>query len=102
MPVYKAWDVRREMRKAVAAGTFDEFAKAGELFCCLISEIQSDMYSECLQIGRGYGTMIFSLLFHSMKTFLSLVSGQNLSMYKLQQCIKGNGISFSLSFKQCV
>ena len=40
------------------AGSFEEFAKAGELFCCLISEIQSDMYSECLQ--RGYGTIIFS------------------------------------------
>ena len=57
MPVYKAWDVKRETRKAVAAGSFEEFAKAGELF--LISEIQSDMYSECLQ--RGYGTIIFSL-----------------------------------------
>ena len=57
MPIYKAWDVKRETRKAVAAGSFEEFAKAGELF--LISEIQSDMYSECLQ--RGYGTIIFSL-----------------------------------------
>ena len=59
MPLYKAWDVKRETRKAVVAGSFEEFAKAGELFCCLISEIQSDMYSECLQ--RGYGTIIFSL-----------------------------------------
>ena len=57
MPIYKARDVKRETRKAVAAGSFEEFAKAGELF--LISEIQSDMYSECLQ--RGYGTIIFSL-----------------------------------------
>ena len=57
MPIYKAWDVKRETRKAVAAGSVEEFAKAGELF--LISEIQSDMYSECLQ--RGYGTIIFSL-----------------------------------------
>ena len=57
MPIYKAWDVKRETRKAVAAGSLEEFAKAGELF--LISEIQSDMYSECLQ--RGYGTIIFSL-----------------------------------------
>ena len=47
MPLYKAWDVKRETRKAVVAGSFKEFAKAGELFCCLISEIQSDMYSEC-------------------------------------------------------
>ena len=61
MPVYKAWDVKRETRKAVAAGTFEEFAKAGELFCCLISEIQSDMYNKCLQRGLGYGTTIFSL-----------------------------------------
>jgi len=59
MPLYKAWDVKRETRKAVVAGSLEEFAKAGELFCCLISEIQSDMYSECLQ--RGYGTIIFSL-----------------------------------------
>ena len=51
--------VKRETRKAVVAGSFEEFAKAGELFCCSISEIQSDMYSECLQ--RGYGTIIFSL-----------------------------------------
>ena len=57
MPIYKAWDVKQETRKAVAAGSFEELAKAGELF--LISEIQSDMYSECLQ--RGYGTIIFSL-----------------------------------------
>ena len=48
MPLYKAWDVKWETRKAVVAGSFEEFAKAGELFCCLISEIQSDMYSECL------------------------------------------------------
>ena len=53
MPLYKAWDVKRERRKAVAAGSLEEFAKAGELFCCLISEIQSDMYSECLH-ERGY------------------------------------------------
>ena len=59
MPLYKAWDVKRETRKAVVAGSFKEFAKAGELFCCLISEIQSDMYSECLQ--RGYDTIILSL-----------------------------------------
>ena len=52
---YKAYDVKRETRKAVAAGSFEELAKAGELFCCLISEIQSDMYSECLQ--RGYDTV---------------------------------------------
>ena len=52
------WDVQRKERKAVAAGSFVEFAEAGELFGCLISEIQSDMYSECLQ--RGYGTIIFS------------------------------------------
>ena len=52
MPLYKARDVKRETRKAVAAGSFEEFANAGELFYCLISEIQSDMYSECLQ--RGY------------------------------------------------
>ena len=51
--------VKRETRKAVVAGSFEEFAKAGELFCCSISEIQSDMYSECLQ--REYGTIIFSL-----------------------------------------
>ena len=40
-----------------------------ELFCCLISEIQSDMYSECLQ--RGYGTTIFSLtdLFKHVKGY---------------------------------
>ena len=69
MPVYKAWDVKRETRKAVAAGSFEEFAKAGELFCCLISEIQSDMYSECLQ--RGYGTTVFSLtdLFKHVKGY---------------------------------
>ena len=42
MPIYKAWDVKQETRKAVAAGSFEEFAKVGELF--LISEIQSDMY----------------------------------------------------------
>ena len=59
MPIYRAWDVKQETRKAVAAGSFEEFAKADELFCCLISEIQSDMYSERLQ--RGYGTIIFSL-----------------------------------------
>ena len=53
MPLYKAWDVKRERRKAVAPGSFEEFAKAGELFCCLISQIQSDMYSECLH-ERGY------------------------------------------------
>ena len=41
MPIYKAWDVKQETRKAVAAGSFEEFAKVGELF--LISEIQSDM-----------------------------------------------------------
>ena len=35
------------------AGTFEEFAKAVELCCCLISEIQSDMYKE--------GMIIFSL-----------------------------------------
>ena len=58
MPLYKAWDVQRKERKAVAAGSSVEFAEAGELFGCLISEIQSDMYSECLQ--RGYGTIIFS------------------------------------------
>ena len=48
----------KERKKAVAAGSFVEFVEAGELFGCLISEIQSDMYSECLQ--RGYGTIIFS------------------------------------------
>ena len=53
MPLYKAWDAKRETRKAVAAGSFEELAKAGELFCCLISEIQSDMNSECLQRGWG-------------------------------------------------
>ena len=58
MPLYKAWDVQRKERKAEAAGSFVEFAEAGELFGCLISEIQSDLYSECLQ--RGYGTIIFS------------------------------------------
>ena len=41
MPIYKAWDVKQETRKVVAAGSFEEFAKVGELF--LISEIQSDM-----------------------------------------------------------
>ena len=45
MPIYKAWDVKQETRKAVAAGSFEEFAKVGELF--LISEIQFDKYSEC-------------------------------------------------------
>ena len=46
MPIYKAWDVKQKTRKAVAAGSFEEFAKVGELF--LISEIQSDkLYSEC-------------------------------------------------------
>jgi len=49
MALYKVWDVKRETRKAVAAGSFEEFAKACELFCCLTSEIQSDMYIECLQ-----------------------------------------------------
>ena len=58
MPLYKTWDVKWETRKAEVAGSFEEFAKAGELFRCLISEIQSDMYSECLQ--RGYSTIIFS------------------------------------------
>jgi len=28
MPLYKAWDVKRETRKAVVAGSFEEFAKA--------------------------------------------------------------------------
>jgi len=32
MPLYKAWEVKPEMRKAVAAGSFEKFAKAGELF----------------------------------------------------------------------
>ena len=51
MPLYQAWDVKRETRKAVAAGNFEEFATVGELFCCLISEIQSHVYNECLQKG---------------------------------------------------
>ena len=49
---YKAWDVKWKTRKAVAVGSFEEFAKAGGLFCYLISEIQSYVYRECLQ--RGY------------------------------------------------
>ena len=66
MKLYKAWDVKREMRKAVAAGSFEEFAKAGELFCCLILEIQSDMYSECLH-ERGYDNTIWSLVFSTKR-----------------------------------
>ena len=30
MPIYKAWDVKRETRNAVTAGSFEEFAKAGD------------------------------------------------------------------------
>ena len=40
MPLYKSWDVKRETRKAVAAGILEECPEADELFCCLISEIQ--------------------------------------------------------------
>ena len=54
------------------AGSFEEFAKAGVLFCCLISEIQSDVYSECLQ--RGYGTIKFTI--HAVQTSV-LYCGSN-------------------------
>ena len=53
MPIYKAWDVKQETRKAVAAGSFEEFAKVGELF--LISEIQSDMQGPRRKILSGGG-----------------------------------------------
>ena len=57
MPLYKAWNVKRETRKAVATGSFKEFAKAGELFCCLISEFSLT----CTESVFKEGTIIFSL-----------------------------------------
>ena len=84
MPIYRAWDVKQETRKTVVAGSFEEFAKAGELFCCLISEIQSDMYSECLQ--RGYGTIIFSLT--------DLFKGYNTSYSDLCYILRVKSLTF--------
>ena len=58
MPLYKAWDVKREPRKAVAAGSFEEFAKAGELF--LLVEYQKFNLT-CTASVFKEGTIIFSL-----------------------------------------
>ena len=58
MPLYKSWDVKRETRKAVAAGSFEEFAKAGELF--LLVEYQKFNLT-CTASVFKEGTIIFSL-----------------------------------------
>ena len=47
MPLYKAWDVKRQKRKAVVASGYEEFAKGGKLFygCFDLRLVQSMIVS---------------------------------------------------------
>ena len=63
MPLYKAWDVKRETRKAVAAESFEEFAKAGELF--QEKEKTNSGYKHNKKVSHDIINLTFRMLQHT-------------------------------------